>query len=141
VLRGIAWFFGVFGVRQCTGRGRRISGYSNGGDDRIRCGAVTKSGDQPIEAHSEHSGDLHQGLGRGISDVTGLDKRCVTFSDASQAVELAGSYCNLGNGFLVHRQQPAESLPWYDKAVARLTSTLAAQPDLATARAFLRNSY
>ncbi|MFO1051055.1 MAG: serine/threonine-protein kinase [Planctomycetota bacterium] len=57
------------------------------------------------------------------------------------SVELAGSYCNYANSFLMQRQQPERSLEWYGKAVDRLTTVLAAEPDLAAARNFLRNSY
>jgi serine/threonine protein kinase/tetratricopeptide (TPR) repeat protein len=60
---------------------------------------------------------------------------------AQYAIDLAGSHCNLGNVFLAQRGEPAQSLAWYDKAITGLRAVLAAQPHLATARAYLRNSY
>jgi hypothetical protein len=60
---------------------------------------------------------------------------------AQYAVDLGGSHCNLGNVFLVHRRDPAAALPFYDKAITGLCAVLAAQPKLASARTFLRNSY
>ncbi|HZN37361.1 MAG TPA: serine/threonine-protein kinase [Planctomycetota bacterium] len=109
-----------------------------------------------VPSHAQDLASTHNGLGNLLLDagklaageaellaavrmreqLAGSHPRVVEYT-----VELGGSYCNLGNGFLVHRQQPAESLAWYGKAIEGLTAVLATQPDLATARAFLRNSY
>jgi tetratricopeptide (TPR) repeat protein len=56
------------------------------------------------------------------------------------AVDLGGRYCNFGN--LVHdRGEPAAALDWYAKAVATLELVHRAEPQLVTARQFLRNSH
>jgi tetratricopeptide (TPR) repeat protein len=55
------------------------------------------------------------------------------------AVLLGGGYCNLGT-MLRDRGDPA-ALDWFAKAVATLEPVYRADPRLATARQFLRNSY
>ena len=109
-----------------------------------------------VPSHAQDLASSHNGLGNLLLDAGKLDAGEAELLAAVRmreelakahpqvvpyAVELGGSYCNFGNAVLVQRQQPAESLAWYGKAVDRLTAVLAAQPDLATARAFLRNSY
>jgi serine/threonine-protein kinase len=56
------------------------------------------------------------------------------------AVELAGSYCNLGS-LVRERGEAAASLDWYGKGLATLQPVLAKEPQLVTARLFLRNVY
>jgi tetratricopeptide (TPR) repeat protein len=109
-----------------------------------------------VPSHAQDLASSHNGFGNLLLDAGKLDAAEAELLAAVRMreelanaypqvlpypVELGGSYCNLGNAVLVNRQQPAQSLAWYDKAVDRLTAVLAAQPDLATARAFLRNSY
>src|SRR5262245_28987517 len=109
-----------------------------------------------VVGHAQDLASTYNGLGNLLLDTGKLDAGEAELLAAGRMreelvkahpqvlqypVELGGSYCNLGNAVLVQRMQPAESLAWYDKAVDRLTAVLAAQPDLATARAFLRNSY
>jgi tetratricopeptide (TPR) repeat protein len=55
-------------------------------------------------------------------------------------VELGGTYCNLGLFFL-DRGLPADSVPWFDKAIATLTALHAKEPRDVTAKQYLRNSY
>ncbi|HEU4420056.1 MAG TPA: tetratricopeptide repeat protein, partial [Planctomycetota bacterium] len=109
-----------------------------------------------VPAHAQDLASTHNGLGNLLLDAGKLDAGEAELLEAVRmreqlarahpqivqyAVELGGSCCNLGNGVLVNRQQPAGSLAWYGKAIDSLTTVLTAQPDLATARAFLRNSY
>jgi tetratricopeptide (TPR) repeat protein len=54
--------------------------------------------------------------------------------------ELGGTYCNLGLLFL-DRGQPADSVPWFDKAIATLTALHEKEPRDVTAKQYLRNSY
>src|SRR5262249_8858844 len=56
------------------------------------------------------------------------------------AIELGGSYCNLGD-LVQENGRPTESLDWYGKAVATLGAVLEKEPRLATARRFLSNSH
>src|SRR5262249_29208495 len=55
-------------------------------------------------------------------------------------VELGGTYCNLGL-LSLDRGQPADSLPWLDKAIATLTALHEKEPRDVTAQQYLRNSY
>src|SRR5262249_45395200 len=56
------------------------------------------------------------------------------------AVDLGGSYCNLGN-LLRQRGAAAASLDWYAKGLAMLRPVLAQHPQLVRARLFLRNTH
>jgi serine/threonine protein kinase/tetratricopeptide (TPR) repeat protein len=55
------------------------------------------------------------------------------------AVQLGGNYCNFGN-LIRDRGEPA-ALDWYAKAIAALEPVHRADPRLAAARQFLRNSH
>jgi serine/threonine protein kinase/tetratricopeptide (TPR) repeat protein len=57
---------------------------------------------------------------------------------AAYAVRFAGTCCNLGNNYL--RDHPAESLEWYDRAVATLEGVLKKHAWSTLAREYLRNS-
>jgi eukaryotic-like serine/threonine-protein kinase len=54
-------------------------------------------------------------------------------------IELGGGYCNIGQ--LLQRGQPAESLFWYDRAIATLESLHRSDPRHDDAKRFLRISY
>jgi tetratricopeptide (TPR) repeat protein len=109
-----------------------------------------------VVGHAQDLATSHNGLGNLLLDTGKLEAGEAELLAAARkreqlaeahpqvvqyGVELGGTYCNLGNAALVNRQQPAESLAWYGKAVDKLTTALSAEPNLATARAFLRNSY
>ena len=55
-------------------------------------------------------------------------------------VDLGGSCCNFGN-LLRSIGKPAKSLPWYDKAIRRLTAVYQQDPRSVTPRRFLHNSH
>jgi predicted Zn-dependent protease len=55
-------------------------------------------------------------------------------------VELGGGLCNYAN-LLLRGDKPADSLPWYNKAIDTLARVYQQNPEDATARLFLRNSY
>src|SRR5262249_39398337 len=55
-------------------------------------------------------------------------------------IDLGGSYCNFGT-LLRSMGKPAESLPWYDKAIRRLAAVHQRYPRRATPRLFLRNGH
>ena len=56
------------------------------------------------------------------------------------AVQLGGSYCNLGHR-LKDRGQSAEALDWYQRAIQTLAPVVERMPRLPAARDFLRNSH
>jgi tetratricopeptide (TPR) repeat protein len=58
---------------------------------------------------------------------------------AGHAVDLGGSYCNLG-ALLLELDRPEEALPWLVKAIATLEKALPRDPQPGTARQFLCNS-
>jgi tetratricopeptide (TPR) repeat protein len=55
-------------------------------------------------------------------------------------VRLGGCYCNIGNGVRTGGK-PADSLPWYDKAIRTLTPLSEQEPPPENAQRFLRTSY
>jgi tetratricopeptide (TPR) repeat protein len=59
-------------------------------------------------------------------------------NDAVYAVDLGGSYCNLGHLFQIGRKDTEEALKWYEKSVQTLQPLAAKNP---TAKRYLFNAY
>jgi serine/threonine-protein kinase len=93
-------------------------------------------------------GDMFAGLGRSAlaesayrAAVIVQEKLCSDFPAVPDySIALGGTYCNIGR--LADVQGDATTaIEWYTKGVSRLTPVVAAEPRLASATEFLRNSH
>jgi serine/threonine protein kinase/tetratricopeptide (TPR) repeat protein len=100
-------------------------------------------------------GEVHNNLAMTLDDLgqyeaahaehetasTVQEKLIASFPSVIQyRIELGGSYCNLGNLFRDHGH-PADSLPWYDRAVRTLTPIYEKDRRDVMAKEFLRNGH